>query len=97
MGTYSMFCMKSIPFLGFAPLIATLFALRNGAPEHPVFAGAAAGLFAGAIGAALYACTAPTICRFLSLSGILSGSRCWPRSALSSGRACCAGRHGAVY
>ncbi|VTZ26720.1 conserved membrane hypothetical protein [Methylocella tundrae] len=58
-GSNSMACLKSIPFLGFAPLIATLFALRNGAPERPALAGAGAGLFAGAIGAALYATHCP--------------------------------------
>ena len=54
-----MVCLRSIPFLGFAPLIATLLALRNGAPERPALAGAAAGLFAGAIGAAIYATHCP--------------------------------------
>ena len=34
-------------------------ALRQGAPEHPALAGAAAGLLAGAIGAALYATHCP--------------------------------------
>lgn len=58
-GTYAMFCLGSIPFLGLAPLVAILIALRNGAPEHPARAGAAAGLFAGAIGAALYAMHCP--------------------------------------
>jgi hypothetical protein len=54
-GTNAIFCLKSIPFLAAAPLFAALLALRRGAPEHPALAGAAAGLFAGAIGAALYA------------------------------------------
>ncbi len=58
-GRNSMVCLPSIPFLGLAPLAATLFALRNGAPQHPALAGAAAGLFAGAIGAALYATHCP--------------------------------------
>jgi hypothetical protein len=58
-GTNSMFCLRTIPFLGFAPLLATLFALRNGAPESPALAGAAAGLFAGAIGAAIYTWNCP--------------------------------------
>ncbi len=58
-GTNSMFCLKTIPFLALAPLIATLVALRNGAPENPALAGAAAGLFSGAIGAALYAMHCP--------------------------------------
>jgi len=58
-GTNSMICLRSIPFLGLAPLIATLIALRDGAPENPILAGASAGLFAGAIGAALYAMHCP--------------------------------------
>ena len=58
-GSNSMVCLRSIPFLGLAPLIATLLALRNGAPERPALAGAAAGLFAGAIGAAIYATHCP--------------------------------------
>jgi hypothetical protein len=58
-GTNALFCLKSIPFLAAAPLVATLLALRQGAPEHPALAGAAAGLFAGAIGAACYATHCP--------------------------------------
>ena len=58
-GSNAMFCLKSIPLLGLAPLLAILFALRNGAPERPALAGAGAGLFAGAIGAALYAMHCP--------------------------------------
>ena len=58
-GTNAMFCLKTIPFLAAAPLVAVLLALRQGAPEHPALAGAAAGLFAGAIGAAFYATHCP--------------------------------------
>jgi hypothetical protein len=58
-GTNATFCLKSIPFLAAAPLVAALLALRQGAPEHPALAGAAGGLFAGAIGAALYATHCP--------------------------------------
>jgi hypothetical protein len=58
-GTNAIFCLKSIPFLAAAPLVAALLALRQGAPEHPALAGAAAGLFAGAIGAACYATHCP--------------------------------------
>lgn len=59
MGANAMFCLKSIPMLGLAPLIAVLIALRYGAPDNPALAGAAAGLFAGAVGAALYAMHCP--------------------------------------
>jgi hypothetical protein len=58
-GTNAISCLKSIPFLAAAPLVAALLALRQGAPEHPALAGAAAGLFAGAIGAACYATHCP--------------------------------------
>jgi hypothetical protein len=58
-GTNAIFCVKSIPFLAAAPLVAALLALRQGAPENPTLAGAAAGLFAGAIGAACYATHCP--------------------------------------
>jgi hypothetical protein len=58
-GTNSLVCLRCIPFFGLAPLIAIFLALRTGAPERPALAGAAAGLFAGAIGAALYAMHCP--------------------------------------
>ncbi len=58
-GTNAIPCLKSIPFLAAAPLVAALLALRQGAPEHPALAGAAAGLLAGAIGAACYATHCP--------------------------------------
>ncbi len=58
-GSNAMFCLESIPLLAAAPLVAALLALRQGAPEHPALAGAAAGLFAGAIGAACYATHCP--------------------------------------
>jgi hypothetical protein len=48
-------CMKYIPVLSIAPFIATLYALRHGAPANPAAAGAAAGLLSAGIGAALYA------------------------------------------
>ncbi len=58
-GSNAVACLISIPFLAAAPLVAALFALRHGAPEHPALAGAAAGLLAGAIGAACYATHCP--------------------------------------
>lgn len=59
MGRNAAFCLFFIPLLSLAPLAAFLAALRNGAPENPGLAGAAAGLAAGAIGAALYAWHCP--------------------------------------
>lgn len=58
-GSNAVFCLTRIPVLAAAPLAGTLIALRQGAPENPGLAGAAAGLFAGAIGAALYATHCP--------------------------------------
>lgn len=48
-------CVVLIPILSAAPLIALIWALRQGAPTHPMVAGAAAGLAAAGIGAFLYA------------------------------------------
>ncbi|MGH6795801.1 MAG: NrsF family protein [Methylocella sp.] len=59
MGVNALFCLKTIPFLALAPLAAALLALRQGACDRPALAGAGAGLFAGAIGAALYATHCP--------------------------------------
>jgi hypothetical protein len=58
-GSNAVFCLESIPFLAAVPLVAALLALRQGAPEYPGLAGAAAGLFAGAIGAHIYATHCP--------------------------------------
>jgi hypothetical protein len=86
-GTNAIFCLKTIPFLAAAPLVAALLALRQGAPEHPALAGAAAGLFAGAIGAAFYATHCPDdsplfvaawytlAIGFVAASGAAAGSR----------------------
>jgi hypothetical protein len=58
-GRYSNFCLMFIPVLSLVPFIALFWALTNGAPENPGFAGAAAGLAAGGIGAAIYAWHCP--------------------------------------
>ncbi|HEY1735270.1 MAG TPA: NrsF family protein [Methylovirgula sp.] len=52
-------CMTLIPILAFGPLVAALIVLKRGAPTNPTLAGAGAGLFAAAIGAALYATHCP--------------------------------------
>ncbi|MCI0467135.1 MAG: NrsF family protein [Beijerinckiaceae bacterium] len=54
-GSNAIICLIAIPLLAAAPLAAALIALRRGAPGNPMAAGAAAGLLAGAIGAACYA------------------------------------------
>jgi len=59
MGHNALICVMSIPLLAFGPLAALLWGMRDGAPAQPALAGAVAGLFAGAIGAALYATHCP--------------------------------------
>lgn len=54
-GSNSLICLPAIPMLAVAPLVAVLAALRSTAPASPLLAGAAAGLLAAALGAALYA------------------------------------------
>ncbi|MCL6708275.1 DUF1109 domain-containing protein [Pseudomonas sp. R2.Fl] len=58
-GLHAAFCVFFIPILSLAPLTGLIWAMRGGAPEDPGLAGAAAGLAAGAIGAALYAWHCP--------------------------------------
>lgn len=48
-------CLTFIPVIGLIPLGVVLAALRHGAPSRPGFAGAVAGLLAGAIAATFYA------------------------------------------
>jgi len=55
MGKNSIVCLVLIPVLSAAPLVAVIWTLRNGAPTHPVLAGATAGLVSAGIGATLYA------------------------------------------
>jgi hypothetical protein len=86
-GSNAVFCLKSISFLAAAPLAGTLLALRQGAPENPGLAGAAAGLFAGAIGAMCYATHCPDdsplfvaawyslAIAFVAMAGALAGRR----------------------
>lgn len=54
-GKNGLLCLTVIPLLGIAPLGLLLWALRRGAPTHPVFAGFCAGLVAGGISATFYA------------------------------------------
>jgi len=58
-GHNATWCLRLIPVLSLAPLIAALFVLRRAAPTRPAWAGAAAGLLAGALGAVLYATHCP--------------------------------------
>lgn len=54
-GTNARYCLMLIPLLALGPLACILFALRQGAPEHPGQAGAVAGLVASGIAATFYA------------------------------------------
>jgi hypothetical protein len=58
-GTNALLCLTAIPALSIASLVATLAALRTGAPRSPTASGAAAGLLAGALAATLYATHCP--------------------------------------
>ena len=55
MGKNAVVCLVVIPLLSAAPLAAVMWTLRDGAPTHPVLAGAVAGLVAAGLGATLYA------------------------------------------
>lgn len=54
-GSNALACLALIPLFSAVPLVAMLAALRHGAPARPGLAGAVAGLFAGGVGATLYA------------------------------------------
>ena len=58
-GSNALACVTLVPLLSLLPLSCILAALRYGAPTHPQETGAVAGLFAGGIGAALYAFHCP--------------------------------------
>jgi hypothetical protein len=58
-GHNSVVCMIVIPILSLAPLAAVIYALRGGAPTHPVIAGAVGGLLSAGIAATLYASHCP--------------------------------------
>jgi hypothetical protein len=53
-GSNWLICLTAIPLLALPLLVAALYALRHGAPTRTRFAGAAAGLLAGGLAAALY-------------------------------------------
>jgi hypothetical protein len=58
-GHNSFYCMTIIPILSVAPFLAMLYALKSGAPSHPVIAGAIGGVLSAGIGATLYASHCP--------------------------------------
>jgi len=58
-GSNSTWCLRVIPALAGAPLLAALLALRNSAPAHPARTGAMAGLMSAGLAATLYALHCP--------------------------------------
>jgi hypothetical protein len=54
MGFYPLYCLTLVPLISLAPLVAGLVAMRRGAPQSPLTAGAVAGFAAGGIGAFIY-------------------------------------------
>lgn len=58
-GANSRVCLAAVTGLAIPPLAALLVVLRAGAPRSPTSAGAAAGLLAGGLAAALYATHCP--------------------------------------
>jgi hypothetical protein len=58
-GSNAILCLGSIPLLALPILLMLLGVLRRGAPTGPGAAGSVAGLFAGALGAALYGTHCP--------------------------------------
>lgn len=52
-------CLLSVPALAALPLTAAIWAMRSGAPVHPVRAGAVTGLVAGGAAAAIYSLHCP--------------------------------------
>lgn len=58
-GNHAAFCLVFIPLLALTPLALLIWALRDGAPAGPGGAGAAAGLAAGSLAAAIYAWHCP--------------------------------------
>ncbi|CAH1668886.1 DUF1109 domain-containing protein [Chelatococcus asaccharovorans] len=54
-GHSAIYCLSLVTLMAAPVLVSALYALKRGAPEHPMLAGAAGGALAGSLGAALYA------------------------------------------
>ena len=86
-GRNSTWCLRIIPALALAPLVASLWALRRAAPARPVLAGAAAGLMCAGLAGTLYGLHCPDdsplfvgiwyvlATGIVTLAGALSGAR----------------------
>jgi hypothetical protein len=58
-GHNATWCLRIIPALGAAPLLAALWGLREAAPDRPAVAGAIAGLMSAGLAGTLYALHCP--------------------------------------
>jgi hypothetical protein len=58
-GINSLHCLTLVPLLSIAPLVALIYAMRSGAPQHPTLSGALAGAAAAGVAATLYATNCP--------------------------------------
>lgn len=86
-GSNSTWCLRLIPALALAPLIASLWVLRHAAPGRPAMAGAAAGVMCAGLAGTLYALHCPDdsplfvgiwyvlAAAIVTLAGALSGAR----------------------
>jgi hypothetical protein len=86
-GRNSTWCLRIIPALALAPLVASLWALRRAAPARPALAGAAAGLMCAGLAGTLYGLHCPDdsplfvgiwyvlATGIVTLAGALSGAR----------------------
>jgi hypothetical protein len=86
-GSNSTWCLRLIPALALAPLIASLWVLRRAAPSRPALAGAAAGVMCAGLAGTLYALHCPDdsplfvgiwyvlATAIVTLAGALSGAR----------------------
>jgi hypothetical protein len=54
MGTHPELCIAIVPTLAIAPLVATIYVMRQSAPASPSRAGALTGLLCGGLGASVY-------------------------------------------
>jgi hypothetical protein len=54
-GHNASWCLRMIPILGIAPLLAGIWAMRDAAPEKPALAGAVLGLMSAGLAGSLYA------------------------------------------
>lgn len=80
-------CPTNIAILSVPFLVGSLLALRTMAPTRPALAGAAAGLFAGGFGAAVYALHCPELAPpFLALWYVLGVAICVGAGALIGSR-----------